>query len=166
MGGWGGTETTQLAGVLSGCNAPGGAWGWVRGRHRARRKENTHRKPQEGEGQCPPSPTCKMQDAPRSKLGPIPMCADHRGRTQSGWTCGLAKGKVVTPFKAKLFVADDIQTNPVISLHWLKSTEQNPACFLPPSLASWLSGLYPSPFIHAWGLISPCWTLSPTTSPS
>lgn len=38
---------------------------------------------------------------------------------------------------------------------------QNPACFLPPSLASGLSGLYLSPFIHAWGLISPCLILSP-----
>lgn len=74
-----------------------------------------------------------MQDAPRSQLGPIPMCADHRGWTQSGRTCGLAKGKVVTTFKAKPFVADDTQTNPVISLHWLESTGTEPRV-LPPTL--------------------------------
>lgn len=61
------------------------------------------------------------------------MCADHRGWTQSGRTCGLAKGKVVTTFKAKPFVADDTQTNPVISLHWLESTGTEPRV-LPPTL--------------------------------
>ena len=74
--------------------------------------------PTRGRLRARPPPPSKTQGPPRSKLNPIPMSAQHRGQM-----CGLAKGKAVTPPKAKPLWKTTLRQHLLFSR--LKRTEEN-----------------------------------------